>query len=162
MSGLDELYQTLILEHNKAPRNFRRMDDATGHAEGRNPLCGDHYDVWLRVEGDRIADAAFQGNGCAISKASASMMTQAVKGKTAQEARELFQRFHALVTSGSLEGGAAALPSRLEVFKGVRAFPIRVKCATLSWHAMKAALEANHRAHEPVVSTEESGDRTVG
>ena len=160
MSHLDELYQTLILEHNKAPRNFRRMDDATGHAEGRNPLCGDHYDVWLRLEGDRIADAAFQGNGCAISKASASMMTQAVKGKTAAEARDLFERFHALVTTGGLEGGA--LPSKLEVFKGVRAFPIRVKCATLSWHAMKAALDADHQAHEPIVSTEEPGDRTVG
>lgn len=159
-SGLDDLYQTLILEHNKSPRNFRRLDHATGHAEGRNPLCGDHYDVWLKLEDDRIADVAFLGNGCAISKASASMMTQAIKGKSAAEARAMFERFHALVTTGSTEGGA--LPAKLEVFKGVRAFPIRVKCATLSWHAMKAALEAEPRVDEPVVSTEEPGDRTVG
>jgi nitrogen fixation NifU-like protein len=159
-SGLDDLYQTLILEHNNSPRNFRRLDDATGHAEGRNPLCGDHYDVWLKLEDDRIADVAFLGNGCAISKASASMMTQAIKGKSAAEAREMFERFHALVTTGSTEGGA--LPAKLEVFKGVRAFPIRVKCATLSWHAMKAALEAEPKVDEPVVSTEEPGDRTVG
>jgi nitrogen fixation NifU-like protein len=158
--GLDDLYQTLILEHNKSPRNFRRLEDATGHAEGRNPLCGDHFDVWLKVEDDRIADVAFLGNGCAISKASASMMTQAIKGKSAVEAREMFERFHALVTTGSTGGGA--LPSKLEVFKGVRAFPIRVKCATLSWHAMKAALEAEPKVDEPVVSTEEPGDRTVG
>jgi nitrogen fixation NifU-like protein len=158
--GLDDLYQTLILEHNKSPRNFRRLDDATGHAEGRNPLCGDHFDVWLKVEDDRIADVAFLGNGCAISKASASMMTQAIKGKSAAEAREMFERFHALVTTGSTEGGP--LPPKLEVFKGVRAFPIRVKCATLSWHAMKAALEAEPKVDEPVVSTEEPGDRTVG
>lgn len=158
--GLDDLYQTLILEHNKSPRNFRRLEDATGHAEGRNPLCGDHYDIWLKVEDDRIADVAFQGNGCAISKASASMMTQAIKGKSAAEAREMFERFHALVTTGRTEGGP--LPSKLEVFKGVRAFPIRVKCATLSWHAMKAALEAGPKVDEPVVSTEEPGDRTVG
>jgi nitrogen fixation protein NifU and related proteins len=160
VSGLDDLYQTLILEHNKSPRNFRRLDDATGHAEGRNPLCGDHYDVWLKLEDDRIADVAFLGNGCAISKASASMMTQAIKGKSAAEAREMFERFHALVTTGSTEAGA--LPSKLDVFKGVRAFPIRVKCATLSWHAMKAALEAEPRVDEPVVSTEGPGDRTVG
>ena len=159
-SGLDDLYQTLILEHNKSPRNFRRLDDATGHAEGRNPLCGDHYDVWIKVEGEQVADAAFLGNGCAISKASASMMTQAVKGRPVAEVREMFERFHDLVTTGSTEAGP--LPSKLEVFKGVRAFPIRVKCATLSWHAMKAALDAEPRVDEPVVSTEEPGDRTVG
>ncbi len=140
MSQVDELYQTLILEHNKSPRNFRKLEDATSHAEGRNPLCGDHFDIWLKVEGETIADVAFQGNGCAISKASASMMTQAIKGKSVAEARELFEKFHAMVTEGSAPGGAA-LPARLEVFKGVRAFPIRVKCATLGWHAMKAALD---------------------
>lgn len=158
--GLDDLYQTLILEHNKAPRNFRRMEDATGHAEGRNPLCGDHFDVWLRLEGDRIADVAFLGNGCAISKASASMMTQAVKGKTVAEVQQMFERFHALVTTGEVTAGP--LPAKLEVFKGVRAFPVRVKCATLSWHAMKAALEAERRPADPTVTTEEPGDRTVG
>ncbi|MGH7561403.1 MAG: Fe-S cluster assembly sulfur transfer protein SufU [Gemmatimonadales bacterium] len=158
--GLDDLYQTLILEHNKAPRNFRRLEDATGHAEGRNPLCGDHYNIWLRVEDDRIADVSFQGNGCAISKASASMMTQAVKGRTADEARELFAKFHALVTTGV--AGESGLPAKLEVFKGVRAFPIRVKCATLSWHAMKAALDTNGRPVDPTVTTEDASDRTTG
>ncbi len=141
MSDLDELYQSLILEHNKSPRNFRTLEAATNHAEGRNPLCGDHFHVWLRLDGETIADAAFQGNGCAISKASASMMTQAIKGKSVDEARALFDRFHAMVTGGGAAGAAAGLPAKLEVFKGVSAFPIRVKCATLSWHAMKAALD---------------------
>jgi len=140
MSELDELYQSVILDHNRAPRNFRRLDDATNHAEGRNPLCGDHFDVWLKLDGNVISDAAFLGQGCAISKASASMMTQAVKGKTIEEARALFERFHEVVTGS---GGPAALPSKLEVFRGVSAFPIRVKCATLSWHAMKTALESH-------------------
>jgi len=139
MSELDELYQSVILDHNRAPRNFRKLPEATNHAEGRNPLCGDQFDIWLRLEGDVIADAAFQGQGCAISKASASMMTQAVKGKTVAEARALFEKFHEVVT-GSV--GAKALPSKLDVFRGVSAFPIRVKCATLSWHAMKQALES--------------------
>ena len=136
-SELDELYQSVILDHNRAPRNFRKLDDATAHAEGRNPLCGDAFDVWLKLEDDRIADVTFLGQGCAISKASASMMTQAIKGKTVAEVRELFEQFHALVTAGT--GGR--LPAKLEVFRGVRAFPIRVKCATLSWHALKAALD---------------------
>jgi nitrogen fixation protein NifU and related proteins len=141
-SDLDELYQSVILDHNRTPRNFHKLDDATAHAEGRNPLCGDMFDVWLKVAGGRIIDVAFLGQGCAISKASASMMTQAVKGKTVQEVRELFEQFHALVTVGDSGGGGTALPAKLEVFKGVRAFPIRVKCATLSWHAMKQALDA--------------------
>jgi len=142
---LDELYQSVILDHNRAPRNFHKLEDATAHAEGRNPLCGDMYEIWLKVEGDRITDAGFLGQGCAISKASASMMTQAVKGRTVAEARALFDAFHALV-AGNREPGTGnrepetALPKKLEVFKGVRAFPIRVKCATLSWHAMKQAL----------------------
>jgi nitrogen fixation NifU-like protein len=139
MSELDDLYQSVILDHNRAPRNFRKLEDPTSHAEGRNPLCGDHFDVWLRLEGDVISDAAFLGQGCAISKASASMMTQAVKGKTIGEARALFDQFHEVVTG---TGSSASLPSKLEVFRGVSAFPIRVKCATLSWHAMKAALAA--------------------
>jgi len=137
---LDELYQSVILDHNRAPRNFRKLEDASTHAEGRNPLCGDVYDVWLKVEGDRIVDASFQGQGCAISKASASMMTQVVKGKSVAEAREVFDAFHRLVTEAT-GPGLGALPGKLEVFKGVRAFPIRVKCATLSWHAMKQALD---------------------
>jgi nitrogen fixation NifU-like protein len=141
---LQELYQSVILDHNRSPRNFRKLDDATGHAEGRNPLCGDMYQVWLKVDGDRIADASFEGQGCAISKASASLMTQAIKGKTVGEAKQLFEQFHQLVTVGPESGVQSSeerLPGKLEVFQGVRAFPIRVKCATLSWHAMKAALE---------------------
>lgn len=144
-SELDELYQSVILDHNRMPRNFRTLENANRHAEGRNPLCGDVYEVWLRLEGHVIAEATFHGQGCAISKASASMMTQAVKGRTVAEARELFDRFHELVTGGKEQGaggsGGATLPAKLEVFRGVSAFPIRVKCATLSWHAMKAALD---------------------
>ena len=141
MSDLDELYQSLILDHNKTPRNFHRMEDATAHAEGRNPLCGDQFEIWLRLDGEVIADVSFLGQGCAISKASASMMTQAIKGKTVAEAQALFDQFHGVV-AGSESG---KLPSKLEVFRGVRAFPIRVKCATLSWHAMKEALKAVRR-----------------
>lgn len=137
MSELDELYQSVILDHNRAPRNFRKLEDANRHAEGRNPLCGDQFEIWLRLEGDVIAEATFLGQGCAISKASASMMTQAVKGKTVEEARALFAKFHGVIAAGESE----KLPSKLEVFRGVRAFPIRVKCATLSWHAMKKALD---------------------
>ena len=141
MSDLDELYQSVILDHNKSPRNFRKLADASAHAEGRNPLCGDVYDVWVRLDGDVIQDVSFEGQGCAISKASASMMTQAIKGKTIAEARALFDRFHEVVTGAA----TGALPGKLEVFRGVRAFPIRVKCATLSWHAMKKALESQKR-----------------
>jgi nitrogen fixation NifU-like protein len=137
MSELDELYQSVILDHNRAPRNFRRLEDANRHAEGRNPLCGDQFEIWLRLEGDVIAEATFLGQGCAISKASTSMMTQAVKGKTVEEARALFDKFHGVIAAGD----QGKLPSKLEVFRGVRAFPIRVKCATLSWHAMKKALD---------------------
>lgn len=138
MSDLDELYQSVILDHNKTPRNFRKPEHATNHAEGRNPLCGDQFDVWLTLDGEVISDVSFLGQGCAISKASASMMTQAVKGKTIAEARELFDRFHDVVAGDSTE----KLPAKLEVFRGVRAFPIRIKCATLSWHALKQALSA--------------------
>jgi nitrogen fixation NifU-like protein len=138
MSELDDLYQSVILDHNRAPKNFGKLESATNHAEGRNPLCGDHFDVWLKLEGKVISDATFLGQGCAISKASASMMTQAIKGKTVDEARALFNNFHEVVTGS---GGSPALPSKLEVFRGVSAFPIRVKCATLGWHAMKAALD---------------------
>ena len=141
MSDLDELYQSVILDHNKSPRNFRKLADASAHAEGRNPLCGDVYDVWVRLDGDVIQDVSFEGQGCAISKASASMMTQAIKGKTIAEARALFDRFHQVVTGTATE----ALPGKLEVFRGVSAFPIRVKCATLSWHALKKALEGSPR-----------------
>ena len=150
MNGdLSELYQSLILDHNRAPRNFRVMEGANRHADGYNPLCGDSLSVWLKLEGDKIADASFQGSGCAISKASASLMTTVVKGKTKEEAGEIFASFQRMVTGQA--GATDALPARLAVFAGVREYPARVKCASLPWHAMKAALEAREAER---VSTE--------
>jgi nitrogen fixation NifU-like protein len=141
MTGsLNELYQNVILEHNRSPRNFRVLDDANRQAEGHNPLCGDHLTVRLRIAGDVIEDVAFQGSGCAISRASASLMTGAVKGKTAAEAVALFDRFHRLVTGGPADGDSETL-GKLAVFSGVSQYPSRVKCASLPWHTMKAALE---------------------
>jgi nitrogen fixation protein NifU and related proteins len=140
MPGLSELYQNVILEHNRSPRNYREMADADRSAEGNNPLCGDQVTVWIRMEGDVIGDVSFRGAGCAISKASASLMTGAVKGKTLQEADALFQRFHQLVT-GRLPPGEAETLGKLAVFSGVSEFPVRVKCASLSWHTLRAALE---------------------
>jgi nitrogen fixation NifU-like protein len=139
MATLNALYQDLILDHNRAPRNYRVLEDANRRVEGSNPLCGDRLTVWLKVNGDIIEDAAFQGSGCAISRASASLMTMAVKGKTRAEAEALFQRFHRLVT-GSLDSSEAESLGKLAAFRGVSEFPVRVKCASLSWHAMKAAL----------------------
>ena len=141
MASMDELYQNVILEHNRSPRNYRAMDDASGRGEGNNPLCGDRITVWLKVQDGVIQDASFQGAGCAISKASASLMTAAVKGKSQEEAGRLFERFHSLVT-GRLHAGEAETLGKLAVFSGVAEFPIRVKCATLSWHAMKEAMAA--------------------
>ena len=149
MASLTGLYQEMILDHNRAPQNFRRMDDANRRAEGNNPLCGDRLTVWLRVEDGKIKDAAFQGSGCAISKASASLMTAAVKGKSQAEAEALFERFRGLVT-GKLDPDEAETLGKLAVFSGLSEFPIRVKCASLSWHALKAALEQP----DAVVSTE--------
>lgn len=148
MTELSALYQDVILEHNRSPRNFRRMEDADRHAEGRNPLCGDQITVWLKLDGDLITDVSFHGSGCAISKASASLMTGAVKGKTRAEVDHLFDRFRGVVTGqgGDAQGGELG---KLAVFSGISAFPMRVKCATLPWHALKAALE---RAEQ--VSTE--------
>ncbi len=139
MGSLGALYQDMILDHNRAPQNFRRMENANRRVEGNNPLCGDRLTVWLRMEDDIIQDAAFQGSGCAISKASASLMTTAVKGKTRVEAEALFERFHLLVT-GSLRQAEAESLGKLAVFSGLSEFPVRVKCASLSWHALKAAL----------------------
>lgn len=158
MSDLRDLYQELILEHSKAPRNFRALPDASQQAEGYNPLCGDHFTVYLHMDGDSIRDVAFQGTGCAISKASASMMTQTIKGKTKAEAEEIFHRFHDLVTSEPIAGGSNGANGaskedklgKLAVFAGVRDYPVRVKCATLAWHTLHAALEG---AQQPV-STE--------
>lgn len=135
---LDELYQSIILDHNRRPRNFRAMDDASTHAEGKNPLCGDQLTIWLKLDGSQITDVSFQGIGCAISKASASLMTAAIKGKTRAEAEELFTKFHGVVTGAHPED-AEALGS-LKALSGVSRFPLRVKCASLAWHAMHAAL----------------------
>jgi nitrogen fixation NifU-like protein len=139
MSSVSELYQSLILDHNRAPRNYRPIPEADREAEGYNPLCGDQLKVWVKLDGDRIADVSFQGSGCAISKASASLMTMVVKGKTTGEASRIFESFHRMVTG---QGGPVDdLPPKLAVFAGVREFPARVKCASLSWHALKAALD---------------------
>jgi nitrogen fixation protein NifU and related proteins len=139
MPSLSTLYQDMILDHNRSPQNYGRMENANRRVEGNNPLCGDRLTVWLRMDGDLIEDAAFEGSGCAISKASASLMTAAVKGKTRSEAEALFERFRRLVT-GDLEPSDAKSLGKLVVFSGVSEYPIRVKCASLSWHAMKAAL----------------------
>ena len=149
MPDLSDLYQEVILEHSKVPRNYRELAGADRHAEGYNPLCGDRFTVYLKMDGDIIRDVAFQGSGCAISKASASMMTQSVKGKTKEEAVAIFDRFHKLVT------GRAAAPEgqdlgKLSVFSGVSEYPVRVKCATLAWHTLRAALEEDQKT----ISTE--------
>ena len=140
MSELSELYQQVILDHNKKPRNFRKLETANRSAEGYNPLCGDHLNVYLDLEDDRVKDVSFEGSGCAISKASASMMTQAVKGKSRAEADELFNEFHGMVTGTLDEEREPNHLGRLTIFAGVREFPVRVKCATLSWHTLRAAL----------------------
>ena len=149
MSELSELYQAVILDHNKKPRNFQKLPEANHSAEGFNPLCGDHLIVYLQLEDDKLSDISFEGSGCAISKAAASMMTQAVKGKSKQEAEELFGEFHRMVTGELDEEAAPNHLGRLTIFAGVRDFPVRVKCASLPWHTMRAALN-----NEPLVSTE--------
>jgi nitrogen fixation protein NifU and related proteins len=141
MSDLRDLYQEVILDHNKRPRNFRAMNDASAHAEGYNPLCGDRVTVYVRLSGDRIEDVSFEGSGCAISKASASLMTDSVKGQTTGEADALFRAFQALVTAGPSTSVASADVGKLEVLAGVRDYPSRIKCATLAWHALRAAVQ---------------------
>ena len=149
MSELSDLYQEVILEHNKNPRNFREIVDADQYADGKNPLCGDALRVYVAMDGDQIADVAFKGSGCAISKASASMMTQAVKGKTREEAEAIFDEFHKMVTGElDIETDDNDL-GKLRIFSGVLEFPARVKCASLSWHTLNAALHG-----EDAVSTE--------
>jgi nitrogen fixation NifU-like protein len=143
---LRELYQETILDHSKRPRNVRELEGANRSAEGYNPLCGDRATVYLLVEGDVVRDASFKGAGCSISTASASMMTDAVKGKTVAEAKALFERFHELVTADpSRAATASAELGKLAVFAGVHEFPMRVKCASLAWHTLKAALEGGAR-----------------
>jgi nitrogen fixation NifU-like protein len=150
MSELRELYQEVILDHGRTPRNRGKLADADGRAEGYNPLCGDRLTVYVKHDGGRIGRIAFEGSGCAISMASASMMTEAVAGASPAEIEQRFEDFHALVT-GKLDPDAApARLGKLAVFAGVREFPVRVKCATLPWHTLRAAL-----AHdESAVSTE--------
>ncbi|HEY6438033.1 MAG TPA: SUF system NifU family Fe-S cluster assembly protein [Ignavibacteriaceae bacterium] len=147
---LRELYQQVILDHNKSPRNFREMENATRHAEGYNPLCGDHIDVYVIVENGIVKDVSFKGEGCAISKASASLMTQILKGKTEAEAEKLFEKFHDLVTGKLGDNPEIDELGKLRVFAGVQEFPVRVKCASLAWHTMMNALHNN----EEKVSTE--------
>jgi nitrogen fixation NifU-like protein len=141
MNELRDLYQEIILDHYKRPRNCRPLDCPNRAAEGLNPLCGDHYHLFLKMQGDRIADVSFQGSGCAISKASASLMSSAMKGKTAAEAEEMFQRFHRMVVEG--DASQADALGKLAVLKGVAEFPTRVKCASLAWHALHQALRGD-------------------
>jgi nitrogen fixation NifU-like protein len=149
MSELSELYQQVILDHNKKPRNFRKLETANRNADGYNPLCGDQLTVYMQVEDDVVKDISFEGSGCAISKASASMMTQSIKGKSKQEAEVLFNEFHRMVTGELDEDGEPNHLGRLTIFSGVREFPARVKCASLSWHTMHAALN-----NQGTISTE--------
>jgi nitrogen fixation protein NifU and related proteins len=147
---LRDLYQSVILDHHKRPRNFHRLGDADHTAEGDNPFCGDRVRVDLKLDGDVIRDIGFVGSGCAISTAAASMMTEALKGKTRAEAEALFERFHGLLTREAEPGEEAPALGKLEAFAGVREFPVRVKCATLPWHTFRAAL----RGEAKTVSTE--------
>ena len=142
MSDLRDLYQQLIVDHSNRPRNCRALDGANLKAEGYNPLCGDHVTVYVKLENDRVKDIGFQGNGCAISTASASLLTEVLKGKTRAEAEALFESFHDLVTGRELkEKPGGPVLGKLKVFAGVAEFPVRVKCATLVWHTLKAALK---------------------
>ena|SRR5579883_2816577 len=156
-SSLRDLYQEVILDHNKRPHNFGKLDEADHYAEGHNPLCGDNVTVYLQMENGLIKDIRFEGSGCAISKASASMMTDAVKGKTQEEAEALFEQFHELVTSQQADNDEEAL-GKLAVFAGVRDYPARVKCASLAWHTLHAALETPGTA----VSTEQGDEGAEG
>jgi nitrogen fixation NifU-like protein len=150
MSEISQLYQDMILDHNKNPRNFGELKPCTHFAEGYNPLCGDHLNVFAVVEDDMIKDIHFDGKGCAISKSSASIMTQLLKGKSIDQAKELFTVFQHLVTAPMEEEPDADALGKLVVFAGVREFPSRIKCASLAWHTMLSALEAKKN----VISTE--------
>jgi nitrogen fixation NifU-like protein len=149
MSELSDLYQQVILDHNKKPRNFRKLEEANRTAEGYNPLCGDQLTVYMQLEDGTVRDISFEGSGCAISKAAASMMTQSIKGKSKEDAENLFDEFHRMVTGQLDEEATPNNLGRLTIFSGVRDFPARVKCASLSWHTMHAALNG-----QDVISTE--------
>ncbi len=141
MSALKDLYREVILDHNKSPRNFRKMPDADNTVEGFNPLCGDHYTVYVKMGGDLIQDVSFEGSGCAISKASGSIMSMVLKGKTRTEAQETFEQFHKLVRGGMNAEDHVEELGKLAAFGGVSEFPARVKCASLAWHTVMAAIE---------------------
>ena len=140
MTNLEALYQEVILDHNRKPRNFREMENADRRIDGRNPLCGDQVTLWVKLDGDRVADVSFKGTGCAISKSSASLMTSSVKGKTLAETRALFDRFHDMIT-GKMSDADREKMGSLAALGGVSKFPLRVKCASLSWHALKSAID---------------------
>jgi nitrogen fixation NifU-like protein len=160
MSELRDLYQEVILDHSKRPRNFRELPEANHRADGYNPLCGDRATVYVRLDGDRLSDVAFKGQGCSISTASASMMTESVKGKSRAEVERLFARFHQLVTAPPDKAAENAAPElgKLAVFSGVCEFPVRVKCASLPWHTLKAALQGEAAPVSTEVSESSSGD----
>lgn len=151
--NLDDLYQDVILDHYRRPRNRRPLSDADRQAEGNNPLCGDHVTIFLKVEDDIVKEVTFQGGGCAISTASASLMTEVLKGKTLAEAKEIFRRFHGLVTGEPRESQESPGLGKLEVFSGICHYPARVKCATLAWHTFEAAAR-NHGKRADIISTE--------
>jgi nitrogen fixation protein NifU and related proteins len=159
-SELRELYQEVILDHSKKPRNAQPLPDANRRADGHNPLCGDRGTVYVRLEGDTLKDVAYKGAGCSISTASASMMTEALKGRSRQEAEALFERFHRLVTSAPDKAAENQAPElgKLTVFSGVCEFPVRVKCASLPWHTLKAALEGARTPVSTELSESSSGD----
>ncbi len=150
MDDLEELYQDMVIDHSRRPRNFRRLEDANRTAEGFNPLCGDQITLYLKVEDDVIEDIGFEGVGCAISKASASLMTEGLKGKTPQAAQQLFEAFHRMITHAPLDPQAEDLLGDLVILAGVSRYPARIKCATLPWHTLNAALAGA----EAPVSTE--------
>ena len=150
MTDLRDLYQELILDHNRRPRNCGELDEANRQAEGYNPLCGDRVAVFLKVEGDVVREVSFKGSGCAISTASASLMTQSLKGKTLVDAKAMFRKFHGMLTGEPVTSNDGPALGKLEVFSGVCKYPARVKCATLVWHTVNAALEDDHK----IVSTE--------
>jgi nitrogen fixation NifU-like protein len=152
MSNLEALYQEVILDHNRKPRNFREMENADHKVEGRNPLCGDEITLWLKLDGDKVSDVSFKGSGCAVSKSSASIMTSAVKGKSVEETRQLFERFHDMIT-GKMSDAERGTMGSLAALGGVSKFPLRVKCASLAWHALKSALDGKGE----IVSTEREG-----
>jgi nitrogen fixation NifU-like protein len=160
MSDLRDLYQEVILDHSKRPRNFREMPSFSHRADGHNPLCGDRATVYVRVDGDKVTDVAFKGSGCSISTASASMMTESVKGKSRADVERLFTRFHDLVTASPDKADQVAAPElgKLAVFSGVCEFPVRVKCASLPWHTLKAALEGEAAPVSTELSESSSGD----